>query len=267
MMKRSTRLGLLLILTAAGAVVVSSVRGRNHPPPPIDEVGEVADREIGGGEAPSLAPEKVRARRPIEPPSVRRRVQEAADRAAAMTPAEQLPTYLDELLARARTRGEVTALEAEVGRDLIKRYGADVHTEMRFVAKLNELARELRHETPGSVPSKEQALASLDATAGQLAAEQDPAKRGELVRQYMDQAATLAPEEQARLMSQLNKLVAPPPAGPPTASDLDVQWAAVLAASGESRQSAIDAFVDAVHQLPPDLRIGQMRRLNGLAPP
>ena len=194
----------------------------------------------------------------------RRQVQNAVDRAAQSTDKAHLPAYLDGLLDRARAQGRITALESEVGREMIVRTGGGVDAQLAFAQRLNALAQELRREPAAPAPPAGQALDELKAIGDRVRGESDMAKRDALIRGYIQQVATLPPEEKPQAMARLNELAGAAAAPPQAEPDVASQWAAVERAEGRTRQEAIARLMQTVHRLPPEEQIEHMQRLNAL---
>jgi hypothetical protein len=195
---------------------------------------------------------------------VRRQVQNEVDRAARSTDKTHLAAYLDGLLDRARAQGRITALESEVGREVITRTGGDADAQLAFAQRLNALAEELRREPVAPAPPAGQALDELRAIGDRVRGETDVARREALIRGYIQQVATLPPEEKAQAMTRLNELAGAAAPQPPSGPDVASQWAAVEHAEGAARQEAIRRLMETVRRLPPKEQIEQTQRLNAL---
>jgi hypothetical protein len=258
------RIGILcLVAIASGAVLFAVTRDREPKP----------SRGAPGDEQPEPTPPAATSNAPgpgaaTSRADIRRQINEAVERSARSTNRDNLPQFLQGLLDRARAQGKITALESEVGMDVIQRAGGDIETQIAYTQKLNDLARELSGESKRPQPTPAQARAQVSALGTRLdqGTFADENEREALIREFTEKAHTLGAEGEIEAMQRLNAIVArrqPQAAAPPT--DLASQWSAVEHAQGAERQAAIKRLIEAIDRLPPSEQIDQQQRLNELA--
>lgn len=247
--------GLGLVL---GAVVLFPSR---RPP---SAAAPMTDEDERPPTDPTVMPGQARRPPPTAATGVRQQIRKSVDEAAGAVTLETLPRYLEGLLARARAQGRITALESEVGMEMIARVGGDIETQLGFAAKLNALAGELGGSATKSPPAAPAVRNDLNRIAAELRSTNDESKRQELVRAYQQKAATLPPDEEPGALTRLNEMVAasgPRPTAPP---DLASIWSALDSAQGPQRQDAIRRLQEAASRLPPEEQIEHLERLNRL---
>jgi hypothetical protein len=200
-------------------------------------------------------------------PGIRGQVRQAVERGAQLTTRDNLPQYLQGLLDRARAQGKITALESEVGMDMIQRVGGDIETELAYTSKLNALARELSGEANRPQATPAQARAEVSAIGARLASGQfaDGHERETLIRDYTDKATALGAEAEVQAMQRLNDIVGKPAPTAAPAGALKAQWAIVESTSGTDQQAAIEHLMAVIDRLPPGEQHDHLQRLNDLA--
>ena len=193
----------------------------------------------------------------------RHEVLQAVERAAPQVEAEGLPGYLDGLLAQARQRGRVTALEAATGMEMISRFGGDEELQGSFVDRINALAVELRGNAAPATPATD-AWARINALGDRIerGESSDMRERRALQDAYARSVGELDPDRQARAIDRLNALAGQMRAEEPPAADIEARWAAVHDSAGPERRAAIAALVGAVHELGSDEREAHMQRID-----
>jgi hypothetical protein len=254
--------GLVLLIGLVAVACVAAVYLATRKP---DKQQGARDDNAELAAAPVTSVPGARAGSPAPGTSeVRRLVQDAVDRAAPSTDKAHLGAFLDGLLDRARAQGRITALESEVGREMITRVGGDADAQLAFAQRLNALAEELRREPVPPAPPAGQALDELRAIGERVRGETDTARREALIRGYIQQVATLPPEEKLQAMTRLNELAGAAAPQPPSGLDVASQWATVERAEGPARQEAIRHLMETVRRLPPKEQIEHTQRLNAL---
>ena len=194
---------------------------------------------------------------------MRRKVLQIVEREAPSVTKANLQSYLDGLVNRARAQSQVSALEAEVGMEMIGRVGGDMEVRLDFANRMNALAKELRNEP--SPPTPAQAASQLATLGGQIASETNSEKRQALIEAYLEKSRYLEPEQQIEATMQLHKLAQA--FQPESTANLNIadQWSAVERAQGSEKQAAIRQLVESIHQLPLEQQIEHMQRLNKVA--
>lgn len=118
--------------------------------------------------------------------------------------------YLDDLEARARRQGDVTALEVETGMQALMAAGAPPEQQIAFAQRMEALATELRDEPPTAPPG----LDRIESIADALRQTDDEDERAKLTRQYLGTVGHLDPAEARRAIRELDALVGAPNPGP-----------------------------------------------------
>lgn len=251
----------ILVIAGVGAAALRALRTRSTEPA-IDDLAE------GSPAATSARVPAPKAAANDPESTIRRHVRAAVDRAASNSDNAALAGDLDAIVAGARARGEITAMDAQVGLELIKRLGGDMETRIKFTTDLNALAEELRNKRGASAPAGGGPPRTFNEIAARLRDERDETKRQVLIHQYTDRAMALEGEERIRALSELDELVTKERAqkqqqSPPVT--LAAQWATVERTRGPDQQAAIRELLEMTARLPPDERAVQMQRLNELA--
>lgn len=241
---------------AAGWGVTNHFKSALPRPLPGHEQPPVSDNETAVATPPHTTPPLGSTK-----PDVRRQVRQIADNATQEVDRAGLERYLDGLLQQARALGKVTALQAEVGSEVIARLGGGPEMQFQFSERLNALARELDRQPIAAPASASQELRALDLIGDRIFEEADDAKRQVLVESYLEKTVSLPPEQQIMAMGELNSLVSVEPSPSP---GLDSLWSKVEHSEGAHREAAIQAIMDVLNQLPPDELVKHTQRLNGM---
>jgi hypothetical protein len=199
---------------------------------------------------------------PLVKGDVRSKVRVVVEQDSQSVPKLNLPDYLELLLTRARSQGQITALEANVGVEMIKRLGGGPEMLIEFTSRLNVLAQELRHEKTS--PSPAQVTSEVSALADQIAVETTPENREALISKYVEKSRFLDPEQRIEATARLNQMVIPAGSTTPNETIMAERWATVERTQGEARQTAINQLVEGIRQLPPEQQVEHTQRLNML---
>ena len=253
-------LGFALIVAIGGWAVALS-----RPVPSARVAGHAVSETLPGVSEQRADKKGDSSRAPRRAPlvAVRERVEQAVAKDAPSTTPENLDDYLDGLIAQARARGRVSALEAMAGIEMIMRVDPDIDRQVAFTGRLDELAQELRGEPdaiqdPAAVRDELRELEDHLARGG-YATEQE---RRALVQTYLERADALDLEERIEAVGRLDQLIGAAHVQEP--ADLEAQWSLVEHGQGEERRAAIEQLLAAAGALPPDEHLAHIQRLDAL---